>query len=152
LRWGFFRYSQSTAILKRDGDLAALPNELLLHIRDEIIYLPPLFALSLACSRFNRLCAPAITRLRPIVSQQYSCIQGHDAFQAIRPWPWHRLLLLILTHQVPPSYIRELRIFDPNPGELTLTSSSDPRSAQEVTDSYQLLYDELILSAVKALP
>ena len=120
----------------------ALPDELIFCIIEHA-HLPSLLNLSLTCSRARRLCEQTLLRLRKDILEKYSSNRRYPTFGR---YPWHRLLLLILSHQVPASYVVELLIPD------SYNTLGPSRPAQEVVGNSHTFYDELIHAAVQDSP
>ncbi len=101
--------------------LLLLPNELLLHIADHVPFVA-LINLGASCTHLMTVLNPKISAQRDTLKYQY-----HSVFSGTyKPFPYHRLLLLILRQELPAMYIQVLDTDDSCGTEPWISDSEPP--------------------------
>lgn len=133
----------------------SLPNEIVYQIA-ELLHYSPLWSLALTSTRLHRLCETLVVTRRHELLRDYPWFRDSRQYPHRMPnrrdkrrWPWHRLLILCLTHQLPPTFILELHLPDyigtGGNGPLPIRPALDALPGQCVSH-----YDQIIARAVQS--
>lgn len=133
----------------------SLPNEIVYQIA-EMLHYSPLWSLALTSTRLHRLCETLVVTRRRELLRDYAWFRDTTRHSRRTPnwhnnrrWPWHRLLILCLTHQFPPTFVLDLHLPD-----YIRTGGNGPLASRPALDALPSQcvshYDQIIARAVQS--